>query len=73
MPRCSSQIVLSLAPDNNVHDVLTEGAERLIQPWQSRKQVIVMEECHRQNPLPRRPQVLNVKRLLLACLLTTAA
>ena len=32
---------------NNIHDVLTNGAERLIQPWQSRKQVAVMEECHR--------------------------
>eukprot|EP01048_Picozoa_sp_COSAG05_P000388 COSAG05_NODE_10_length_39559_cov_64.255423_22_plen_400_part_00 len=41
---------------NNVHAVLMQGAERLIQPWQSRKQVVVMEECHRQNPLPRKPQ-----------------
>ena len=24
---------------NNVHDMLTEGAERLIMPWQSHKQV----------------------------------
>lgn len=24
---------------NKVHDVLTKGAERLIMPWQSRKQV----------------------------------
>lgn len=39
-----------------MHDVLTNGADRLIQPWQSRKQVMVMEECHRQNPLPKRPQ-----------------
>lgn len=44
---------------NNVADVLNNGAERLIQPWQSRKQVIVMEECHRQNPLPKRPQNLQ--------------
>ena len=28
-------------------------------PWQSRKQVMVMEECHRQNPLPKRPQSLQ--------------
>ena len=41
---------------NNVFEVLTKGAERLIQPWQSRKQVVVMEECHRQNPLPKKPQ-----------------
>eukprot|EP01044_Picomonas_judraskeda_P003982 COSAG03_NODE_341_length_8828_cov_77.724940_6_plen_268_part_00 len=44
---------------NNVHAVLTTGAERLIQPWQSRKQVAVMEEAHRQNPLPRKPQSLT--------------
>ncbi len=63
---------------NNVHDVLTNGAQRLILPWQSRKQVAVMEECHRQNPLPQKPQSLQPQlsldaelelavRLLLYC------
>ena len=42
---------------NNVHDVLTNGAERLIQPWQSRKQVAVMEECHRASQRPRCPRL----------------
>ena len=64
---------------NNVYEVLRNGAERLIQPWQSRKQVMVrqldssnklvaklstlqvMEECHRQNPLPRKIQSLKPK------------
>jgi scyllo-inositol 2-dehydrogenase (NADP+) len=43
---------------DNVYDVLENGAERLITPEQSRKQIAVMEECHRQNPLPRKPQSL---------------
>ena len=44
---------------DNVFDVLQNGAERLIKPAQSRKQIAVMEECHRQNPLPTRPQSLK--------------
>ena len=35
------------------------GAELLIKPEQSRKQIAVIEECHRQNPLPTRPQSLK--------------
>lgn len=42
----------------NVADAIGEGAELLITPEQIRKQVAVMEECHRQNPLPRKPQSL---------------
>ena len=44
---------------DNVFDVLVNGAERLITPAQSRAQIAVMEECHRQNPLPRKPQSLE--------------
>ncbi|MCH9000340.1 MAG: hypothetical protein IID48_19040 [Proteobacteria bacterium] len=44
---------------DNVFDVLRNGAAPLITPEQSRKQVAVMEECHRQNPLPTRPQSLE--------------
>ena len=46
---------------DNVFDVLQNGAERLIKPEQSRKQVAVMEECHRQNPLPTKPQSLKAR------------
>jgi len=44
---------------DNVFDVLQNGAEQLIKPEQSRKQIAMMEECHRQNPLPTRPQSLK--------------
>jgi hypothetical protein len=44
---------------DNVFDVLQNGAVQLIQPEQSRKQIAVIEECHRQNPLPTRPQSLK--------------
>jgi predicted dehydrogenase len=46
---------------DNVFDVLQHGAERLITPEQSRKQIAVIEECHRQNPLPTKPQSLKVR------------
>ena len=46
---------------DNIHDVLTNGAEKLIKPEQSRKQVAVIEECHRQNPLPKREQSIPFK------------
>jgi predicted dehydrogenase len=41
---------------DNVFDVLRNGADPLITPEQSRKQIAVIEECHRQNPLPTKPQ-----------------
>jgi hypothetical protein len=44
---------------SNVFDVIRNGAEQLIKPEQTRKQIAVMEECHRQNPLPVRPQSLK--------------
>ena len=37
----------------NLFDVLRGGADLLITPAQVRRQVAVLEECHRQNPLPR--------------------
>lgn len=40
----------------NVFAVIREGIEPLITLIQTRKQIAVMEEAHRQNPLPRRPQ-----------------
>jgi predicted dehydrogenase len=37
---------------NNVHDVITRGAELVVTHDQVRRQIAVLEECHRQNPLP---------------------
>jgi hypothetical protein len=36
----------------NAYDVLVNGADRVIQLDEVRRQVAIMEECHRQNPLP---------------------
>jgi predicted dehydrogenase len=38
----------------NLHDVLVKNAELEITTTQVRRQIEVLEECHRQNPLPRR-------------------
>ena len=38
---------------DNLHDVLTAGAEPVVTPQQVRRQIAVIEECHRQNPLPK--------------------
>jgi predicted dehydrogenase len=38
----------------NLHDVLCKGDALLITTDQVRRQIAIMEECHRQNPLPRR-------------------
>jgi scyllo-inositol 2-dehydrogenase (NADP+) len=38
----------------NLHDVLTQGEPLLITTDQVRRQIEVIEECHRQNPLPRK-------------------
>ncbi len=38
----------------NLHDVLVKGSPLLIPLAQVRRQIEVLEECHRQNPLPRR-------------------
>ena len=38
----------------DVHAVLTAGAQQAIQWDEVRRQIAVIEECHRQNPLPRR-------------------
>ena len=45
----------------NIHDVLNNGAELLIKPEQVRKQIAIIEEAHRQNPLPRKPQSLGFR------------
>jgi len=38
----------------HLYATLTEGAPLVITPEQVRRQVAVIEECHRQNPLPRK-------------------
>lgn len=38
----------------NLHDALTKGAALEVQPSEVRRQIAVIEECHRQNPLPKR-------------------
>ncbi|MEW6753647.1 MAG: Gfo/Idh/MocA family oxidoreductase [Candidatus Latescibacterota bacterium] len=38
----------------NLYDAITRGARLEITPAQVRKQIAVLEECHRQNPLPCR-------------------
>lgn len=38
----------------NIHAVLTRGEQLVVRPEQVRRQVAVLEECHRQNRLPRR-------------------
>ena len=38
----------------NIYDVLVNGAEPVIKHDQVRRQVYVMEEAHKQNPLPRK-------------------
>jgi predicted dehydrogenase len=38
----------------NLYDVLVNGAEQVIKLDQVRRQIYVIEECHKQNPLPRK-------------------
>ena len=44
---------LSKAFYDNVYDVIVNGAKPVVTVDEVRRQVAVMEECHRQNPLPR--------------------
>ena len=37
----------------NLYDALTDGAELVVKPEHVRRQIEVIEECHRQNPLSR--------------------
>jgi scyllo-inositol 2-dehydrogenase (NADP+) len=37
---------------NNVYDALVKGAQLVVTPEQVRRQVAVIQECHRQSPLP---------------------
>jgi len=39
---------------DNIHDVLTRKGKLIVTPQQVRRQIAVIEECHRQNPLPVR-------------------
>ncbi len=38
---------------DNIYDVLARGGELAVTPQQVRRQIAVIEECHRQNPLPK--------------------
>ncbi len=38
---------------NNIYDVLVNKGKLIVTPAQVRRQVAVLEECHRQNPLPK--------------------
>ncbi|NLD42284.1 MAG: Gfo/Idh/MocA family oxidoreductase [Chloroflexi bacterium] len=38
---------------SNLYEALTAGAPLVVTPQQVRQQIAVIEECHRQNPLPR--------------------
>ena len=38
---------------SNLYEVLTGKAKLIVQPSEVRRQVAVLEECHRQNPLPK--------------------
>lgn len=49
----SGFLTLSRGVYSNLYDVLTAGAEREIRLEEVRRQVYVLEEAHRQNPLPR--------------------
>ena len=46
--------VMARAFYSHLYKTLTEGAPLVITPQQVRRQVAVIEECHRQNRLPRR-------------------
>lgn len=39
---------------DNVYDAITKGTALVVTPEQVLQQIAVMEECHRQNPLPRK-------------------
>lgn len=39
---------------NNIYDVLVNGKTLVVTPEHVRRQVEVIEECHRQNPLPKK-------------------
>ena len=39
---------------NNLYDALTTGAALAIPPEQVLQQIAVIEECHKQNPLPKK-------------------
>jgi predicted dehydrogenase len=46
--------VMSEALYNNLYDVLVNGAEPVVKLEQVRRQIAVLEEVHKQNPLPRK-------------------
>ena len=39
---------------NNIYDAITKGAKLVIKPAEVRRQIAVVEECHRQNRMPKR-------------------
>ena len=47
---------------NNVHAVLTGSGELVVTPAQVRRQIAVIEECHRQNRLPKRKKTTRKRK-----------
>ena len=41
----------------NIYDAITTGAPIKVKLSQVRRQIAIIEECHRQNPLPKTVQV----------------
>ncbi len=56
LPKSKSNLFAYISREfySHLHKTLTEGAPLVITPQQVRRQVAVIEKCHRQNPLPRR-------------------
>ncbi|MHC4883671.1 MAG: hypothetical protein ACYTGH_01155, partial [Planctomycetota bacterium] len=46
----------------NVYDVLTKNAKQIIQHSEVRRQIIAIEECHKQNRLPKRKKKTTKKK-----------
>jgi len=54
-PKSKAQMFPTMARAfySNLYDALTRGAPLEVTPQQVRRQIAVIEECHRQSPLPR--------------------
>ena len=46
---------------DNIYEVLTSGGEAIVKLEQTRTQIAVLEEAHRQNPLPQKPQSIGFR------------
>jgi len=56
VPKSKSDLFRYMAAEfyKHLYATLTEGAPLVVTPEQVRRQIAVIEECHRQNPLPRK-------------------